>query len=351
MCGCFYHTMSKIFVYGKEESIFEYISTSESERENCTFLTSAPSSHSFSPGDILILISEDLSLIKKTASSLSPEIPLIVVTRRYEWFERFQLLYLKVFPPPVSSLIVHTALNEARNAIRLYTELEKHIVGVSRDACTLRSNIVLSSSMASPVNISGETGTGKTLAARMIHMLGSRRSRKMVYVNCANLSSSVADSELFGHAKGAYTGALTHRDGLIKSADDSTLFLDEIGNLPLEQQAKLLDTIENGRYRRIGENSEYTSSFRLITAAQESLESLLEKKKLREDFYYRIRSFSFEIKPLRNHKEDIPFFVRFYEKKKPDLKRRIENYSPLLECDWRGNVRELFHYLDLVYRI
>lgn len=347
--NCFYQIMSELLVFGENAHLIKYLENSIDKHFLFLPLYSLEVPISF--GNIVILVSEDIDFIQRTTSSLAPWIPIIVITKRYDWIDKTNRSFLETLPPSPTSIDIKTAIEKAEKAIINYKEVEKELVGISNDVSILRSNIVLSSFNASAVNISGETGTGKTIAARIIHKLSNSRKKKMVYINCANLSSQIIDSELFGHTKGAYTGADSQREGLIEEANDSTLFLDEIGNLTLEQQAKLLDTIEYGRFRRIGENCEKISKFRLITAAQEPLESLLEQKKLREDFYYRISSYSFKIQPLRNHKEDIPYIVKFYEKRNKNIKREINDFTPLMNKDWKGNVRELFHYLDRIFMI
>ena len=339
-----------IFVFGTDPELSEYLSSSIKTPDKYYFPSDSPLDYSFLLGDIIILISDDLVTIRNTAEHISPEIPLLLITKKYEWFNLINYPLLKVLTLPLTFMLIKTYLEEMRNSIIKYKLLESHIVGKSREIKKLRSNIVLASSLDTPVNIYGESGTGKTLAARLIHRL-KYSDRDMVYINCANLSSSLADSDLFGHTKGAFTSAHSSRKGLIHLAHESTLFLDEIGNLPLDQQAKLLDTIENGRYRNVGDDSEHSSKFRLITAAQQPLEELLEMKKLREDFYYRISSFSFGIKPLREHKEDIPEIVKSYESRKKTLKRKINDFTPFFQSQWKGNIRELLHYLDRIFLV
>lgn len=339
-----------IFVFGSDSELSLFLSSS-SMNESCHFLSQeSPLDYSFSLGDIIILVSDNLDLIKKTVRHISTEIPFLLLTHKYSRLHLVDYPLMKVITHPFTSLALKCDIEKMIDSINKYRLLETHIVGKSRDIKRLRSNIVLASTMSSPVNIYGESGTGKTLAAKLIHKL-SRKEKEMVYINCANLSSSVADSDLFGHSKGAFTSASSKRNGLLSMADNSTLFLDEIGNLPLDKQAKLLDTIENGRYRSIGDDSEQSSSFRLITAGQEPLEKLLEKKKLREDFYYRISSFSFSIAPLREHKEDIPELVRHYESRKKITKNLITDYDAFFLSDWLGNIRELIHFLDRIYLV
>ncbi len=337
-----------IHVFGSNSFLSEFLNSSIHGDDSFSECQKSPLDLTFTHGDILILVSAGMTLIRKLYEHITAEIPVILITDEYEWFEFINFPFLKVINPPFSSFMLHKCLDECRSVISEFRNLEKHVAGKSSDACRLRADIIMASRTAIPVHISGESGTGKTHAAKLIHLLG-RQKRNLVYVNCANLSSSIADSDLFGHSKGAFTGAHSTRNGLLKEADGSTLFLDEIGNLPLEEQAKLLDTIESGRYRSVGCDGENTSSFRLITAAHRSLEELLEEKKLREDFYYRISSLTFSIKPLREHKEDIPHIVRHYERMKKIENSTIRNFSPLMKPDWKGNIRQLLHFLDRIY--
>ncbi|MGN1164704.1 MAG: sigma-54-dependent transcriptional regulator [Candidatus Ornithospirochaeta sp.] len=228
-------------------------------------------------------------------------------------------------------------------------KLSSLIAGKSRIAKTLCCEIASASRMDLPIHVYGETGTGKTMSSRFIHELSSRRKRKMVYINCSNLNSSILDSDLFGHKKGAYTSSCTERTGLVGASDQSTLVLDEVGDLPMDTQGKLLDTIENGTYRQVGSDEIHRSSFRLITAGQKSLEELLAEKKLREDFYYRIKNMTMHLIPLREHPEDIPHIVKFYEEKHNIENSLINDFTPLMEHKWKGNIRELLKFMERIY--
>ena len=231
----------------------------------------------------------------------------------------------------------------------LEKRLQKHIIGHSRDIKRLRAQIALSSQSKLPVHLYGETGTGKSMSSKLIHTLSGNK-KECVYINCSNLNSSIIDSDLFGHKKGAYTSAGESRKGLLGKANGTTLFLDEVGDLPLDTQGKLLDTIETGSYRPVGSDIEENTSFRLITAAQKSLEVLLEEKRIRRDFYYRIKNISINTSPLREHPEDIPDIIKAYEEKRNISEGRLnDDYNKLMGYKWDGNVRELYHFLDRIY--
>lgn len=199
----------------------------------------------------------------------------------------------------------------------------------------------------STVLILGETGTGKELIARAIHNSGSRRSRAMIKVNCAALPSSLIEAELFGREKGAYTGAVTKQIGRFEAANGSTIFLDEIGDLPLELQAKLLRVIQEGQFERLGNPHPIDVDVRVIAATNRNLALAVKEGRFREDLYYRLNVFPISVPPLRERREDIPLLVwamikEFsisFEKKIERIPRKsmddMENYH------WPGNIREL----------
>lgn len=195
-----------------------------------------------------------------------------------------------------------------------------------------------------PVHIVGETGTGKTLAAKLIHSLSSN-DKQIVMESCGCLATSIADSELFGHARGAFSGAVENREGLLSSADSSTLFLDEIQDLQLEIQTKLLRVLDSGEFRRLGSDKVMKTSFRLITASNKTLTELLEEKRLRKDFYYRISGIEIRMPSLEEHREDIPELLQTFSKQKgKDL--GLSDYSVFMH-PFPGNVRELFREAEL----
>jgi PAS domain S-box-containing protein len=204
----------------------------------------------------------------------------------------------------------------------------------------------------STVLILGETGTGKEVLARLIHNLSSRRDRPLITVNCASLPPSLIEGELFGREKGAYTGALTKMNGRFEMANGSTLFLDEIGELPYELQGKLLRAIELGQFERLGSTRTMQVNVRIIAATNRDLAKAIKEDRFRKDLYYRLNVFPINIPPLRERPEDIPClvqaFVRHYENV---LGKRIENIpaktmEALREHMWSGNVRELKNVIE-----
>jgi len=202
------------------------------------------------------------------------------------------------------------------------------------------------------VLISGETGTGKELFARAIHRNSARASFNFVILDCAALPETLVESTLFGHVRGAYTGADRASDGLVKQADKGTLFLDEVGELSLSVQKAFLRVLQEKRFRPVGGNHEVNSDFRLITATNRDLEAMVKKGLFREDLLFRLRTLSLELPPLRKLKDDLKDLVLYYTAKFCDqYNLPMKGFSPdfiptLLSYDWPGNVRELIQALE-----
>jgi two-component system response regulator AtoC len=200
--------------------------------------------------------------------------------------------------------------------------------------------------------ITGESGTGKELTAREIHRVSPRSQGPFVAVNCGAIPHDLLESELFGHARGAFTGADNERPGLFEEADGGTLFLDEIASLDPSLQVKLLRTLDSGFIRRVGENADRRVSVRILAATNEDLEQLMGRDQFRTDLYYRLNVMQIHIPPLRERKEDIvplvEHFVQLFNKKMGLKIARItrEAQTVLLKCPWKGNVRELQNVIE-----
>jgi DNA-binding NtrC family response regulator len=202
-----------------------------------------------------------------------------------------------------------------------------------------------------PTNISvlieGQSGTGKELLARAIHDNSSRRDKPFKPINCAGLSATLLESELFGHVKGAFTGAAGDRKGLFEVADKGTLFLDEIGDMPLTMQAKLLRFLEDGVIVPVGSNKQIVVDVRVISATNHDLTELIEKRKFRQDLYFRIKGVSIVLPPLRDRPEDIPLLVEFFIKEAAaETGSAVQDITDaamdiLTRFDWPGNIRQL----------
>ncbi len=197
------------------------------------------------------------------------------------------------------------------------------------------------------VLITGETGTGKELLARAIHQLSARSNGPLVAFSCANLPENLVEDELFGHEKGAFTGAMTERRGRIEAADRGTLFLDEIGDLGIGLQPKLLRVLQERTFERLGSNKTLSADIRLICATNRNLEEMVAQGKFREDLYYRLNVVQLHLPPLRDRRDDIPLLAQqFLEKFAQQFKKKAKRFSPhalhaLEEHHWPGNVREL----------
>jgi DNA-binding NtrC family response regulator len=199
----------------------------------------------------------------------------------------------------------------------------------------------------STVMLRGESGTGKELMARAIHYNSLRQDRPFVPVDCTSLSENLLESELFGHVKGSFTGAVSNKKGLFETADGGTLFLDEIGNISLSTQAKLLRFIEEREFKAVGDTRVQKVDVRLVTATNKNLEGMVEDGEFRDDLYYRINIFPIEIPPLRERRDDIPALAtHFLEQFNEEMQHKSVEFSPgamnlLMNHDWPGNVREL----------
>lgn len=202
--------------------------------------------------------------------------------------------------------------------------------------------------------ITGENGTGKEMLAREIHRLSLRSHREMIHVDMGAVSESLFESELFGHEKGAFTDAHESRPGKFEAASGSTLFLDEIGNLPFSLQAKLLAVLQNREVTRLGSNRKILIDIRLIAATNQNVQEMVKQSLFREDLFYRLNTIQVEIPPLRNRQEDIPLFADFFLKKYADMYKRPglsfhqQAMDKMVSYHWPGNIRELSHTIEKV---
>jgi formate hydrogenlyase transcriptional activator len=226
------------------------------------------------------------------------------------------------------------------------------IVGESSALKTALSMVSVVAPTDSGVLILGETGTGKELVARAIHKLGSRSEKAFVKLNCAAIPLGLLESELFGHEKGAFTGAIAQKTGRFELADKGTLFLDEVGDIPLELQAKLLRVLQEQEFERLGSNRTHKVDVRLIAATHRDLPAMVKQGTFREDLYYRLKVFPIHVPPLRQRTGDIPRLVRhFTGLYSQRMNKRIDVIPPdtmdaLVRYQWPGNVRELQNFIE-----
>lgn len=202
----------------------------------------------------------------------------------------------------------------------------------------------------SNVLITGESGTGKEFFATALHNLSPRKENNFVAINCASLPEGLLESELFGHMKGAFTGAVSNKQGLFEIADKGTLFLDEIGDMPLSLQAKLLRVLENGTFRRVGGTGDIKVDVRIIAATNKNLKEEIETGRFREDLFYRLNVIPIHLPALRERKEDIPLLVDYFIKKFSKSPKKISPGAMKIFMDypWKGNIRELENVIERI---
>lgn len=200
----------------------------------------------------------------------------------------------------------------------------------------------------SNVLIIGESGSGKELVAMALHNLSHRKDRNFVAINCAAFPEGLLESELFGHMRGSFTGAMHNKQGLFEIADSGSIFLDEIGEMPINLQAKILRVLENGSFRRVGGTTDIKVDVRVISATNKDVKEEIASGRFREDLFYRLNVVPIHIPPLRERKEDIPLLVEHFLRKISNQSRKItpEAMKILMGCPWKGNVRELENVIE-----
>ena len=262
----------------------------------------------------------------------------------------------------VDNAIAYGRVTEARDRLeeeRLYLESEirseysfEDIVGKSAALRKVLDQIAIVAPTQSTMLLHGETGTGKELFARAIHNLSPRRERTFVRLNCAAIPSGLVESELFGHERGAFTGALMQKRGRFELADRGTLFLDEIGDISLELQPKLLRALQEREFERLGSTKTIRVDVRLIAATHRDLPAMIRNNQFREDLFYRLNVCPIEIPPLRERREDIPLLVHYFVlRHSRQMQKRVKSVpkhamEALVNADWPGNIRQLENFIE-----
>ncbi len=312
---------------------------------------------------------DGLSLLE-ISMRVAPDRPVIIITAysavdsAIESIRRGAAHYLtKPFKVEELALFLDRALEEAslrretrslKRAIRDHWSLP-NLVGQSAGMRAVYDLVDRLANSTVPVLITGETGTGKGVVARALHAQGGRAAGPFVTVNCAALPENLLESELFGHVKGAFTGATSHRAGLFEEAHHGTLFLDEIAELSQSLQAKLLDVLERGVVRAVGSNRERQVDVRVLAATHRDLRARVREGSFREDLLYRLDVVAIELPPLRNRREDLPALIAHFlaQAKARHPRSPVERFADdamqrLLQHSWPGNVRELEHVIERV---
>ncbi len=242
--------------------------------------------------------------------------------------------------------------NQSLRSIALNTGTMSELVGESKPMQLVKETAIKAAGSKASILILGESGTGKEILARAIHRISPRKDRPFVTVNCAALPEQLIESELFGHEKGAFTGALTEKKGRFEMAHQGTLFLDEIGDIPLGLQVKLLNVLQSGSFERVGSTKTIRVDVRLLAATHRNLEQAIQLGTFRADLYYRINVISIHLPPLRERPEDLPLLLDHFLTKHADLSQvHIDSVDPevlekLNQWSFPGNVRELENWIE-----
>jgi two-component system response regulator GlrR len=315
----------------------------------------------------LQLAREDGLVLMENFHEINPQIPVIILTAygsiesAVEAMKRGAYNYLtKPFDPRELLFQIENALQTQRLAYeikRLKGFIEerynfRHIIAKSEKMNTVLMQISHVAETDSTIFIYGESGTGKELIAKTIHLASHRKENQFVAINCAAIPETLLERELFGHEKGAFTGAYRSSSGLFLQADKGTVFLDEIGDMPLITQAKLLRVLQESQFYPLGSEKPVSVNVRVIVATNKDLEAEIKKGLFREDLFYRIHVIPISIPPLRERREDIPLLAdHFLKKFSLEMKKDIKGISPkatkkLMLYNWPGNVRELINIIE-----
>ena len=323
--------------------------------------------------DIYDLVITDIKMpgangfeVLKRAQGISPDTLVIMITAFGTIESGIEAMKLgaydyihKPFKIDEIRIIVRNAMDKLRLSTEVAVLREKvrssleidNIIGKSEAMQKLLSIVPKVAANSANVLVTGESGTGKELIAAALHNLSPRSGRHYVPINCASLPENLLESELFGHMKGSFTGAVHNKQGLFEIADEGTLFLDEIGEMPMNLQSKLLRAIENGTFRRVGGTSDLKVNTRIIAATNRDLKQSVSNGTFREDLFFRLNVIPIHIPPLRERRDDIPLLLEhFISKYSPDRKRQFtaSALGTLMSFSWPGNIRELENMVERI---
>jgi DNA-binding NtrC family response regulator len=311
---------------------------------------------------------DGLELLRR-ALQVQPELPVLLLSAHgtietavqavregaYDFLEKpFDLTKIEL---TLQRALDHRGQRQRYRLLAETTGRKAEFEGIVGKSTLIRKVIASVSAVAdtdSTVLVTGESGTGKELVARAIHVSGSRKEKPLVTIDCASIPDSLLESELFGHAKGAFTGAHQDRAGYFEAASDGTVFLDEIGEMPLILQKKLLRVLQEKTFARVGETRSRSTEARVVAATNRNLEKEVKEGTFREDLYYRLKVIEIQIPPLGERSEDIPLLVRhFLDRLNRKLNRNVKRVTPeamdlLRNYPWPGNIRELVHLLEQI---
>ncbi len=287
----------------------------------------------------------ELPVILLIEKGTTPQVPSAIqkmVTQCQEWPSSYPVFIETIKKLPVPKKPVITQKNSASN---------KGLAGISQSIKQIRELIDQVAGSNATVLVLGESGTGKEVVAQALHRASDRKNRPFVPVNCGAIPGELLESELFGHEKGAFTGALTARQGRFEMAEGGTLFLDEIGDMPMPMQVKLLRVLQERTFERVGSNKTIECDVRIVAATHRNLESEIQEKRFREDLFYRLNVFPIELPSLKERVEDIPLLVndlvaRMEAAKKGKVEFTKEALALMMQHPWQGNVRELSNFIE-----
>ena len=304
---------------------------------------------------------QNIVTVNQIKEVVADEVPILLLCNKEGHTSKsaiFGRLLAGAIDCPIKYRQLHHALHQADIHRRSVLEpgtgtqtLFRSLVGTSTSINMVRTLIEQVANCDANVLILGESGTGKEVVARNLHYNSSRRDKPFVPVNCGAIPPDLLESELFGHEKGAFTGAISSRQGRFEMANGGTLFLDEIGDMPLAMQVKLLRVIQERVFERVGSNKSIEANVRIIAATHRNLESEISEGRFREDLYYRLNVFPIEMPPLRQRSEDIPVLInelitRMERENRGSVRMTSAAINALKEYDWLGNVRELANLVE-----